>query len=287
MATRSSNQDDFEPGIKIQTVGHTLTLTNGQNGQENPEAFGSAPSCSPSQSPTRKPTPDQPETQYWLEIHIISTADDKVIPPPPHTWQVPIVEDMVWEGRTGLMEAMMTGPGWAVLFYGQHSLGEGLSLGEVKDTMFTLSGITAWVGKQAQFNAKPISLGEGRQLITQAITEGHIKPRGPGHPHSIPPTSMPFRFHNQDLSPQSANLQVTANWWEVPQLGPWVGQQEQCKVLQWGQNRGQRQWELLVAPPQSPSLLSDHGFESDMSTASTSSSVSSKSERSGGSRCPH
>ena len=47
---------------------------------------------------------------------------------------------------------------------------------------FTLSEVTVWVGKQAQLSAKPVSLGEGWQLITQAITEGHIEPRGPGHP---------------------------------------------------------------------------------------------------------
>ena len=52
-----------------------------------------------------------------------------------------------------------------------------------------------------QLNAKPISLGGGRQLTAQAITEGHIEPRGPGHPNSIQPTSMPFSFHNQDFSP--------------------------------------------------------------------------------------
>ena len=42
-----------------------------------------------------------------------------------------------------------------------------------------------------------------------------------------------------------------------------------------------------VVPPWSLSLLSDHGFESDRSIASTSSSASSMSERLGGSRHPH
>ena len=50
-----------------------------------------------------------------------------MVPPPPHTWQVPIVEDMVLEGTPGLTEAVVTGPGWAVLFYGWQLLGEGLS----------------------------------------------------------------------------------------------------------------------------------------------------------------
>ena len=56
--------------------------------------------------------------------------------------------------------------------------------------------------------------------------EGHIEPRGPGHPHSIPHVLTPFSFCNQDLSLQSANLPVTAEQWEVPQLGPQTGQQE-------------------------------------------------------------
>ena len=162
MATRSSDLD--EPEINIQTEGHTLTLTNGQNGQGNPEVFGSAPSHSPSWSLASKPKPDWPETQYCLEIHVVSTEDDKEVPPPCHTWQAPIVEDMVWEGRTGLMEAIVPGPEWDVLFYAWQSLG-GLSLGEARDTVFTLSGIIAWVGKQVQLNAKPLSLGEGRQLF--------------------------------------------------------------------------------------------------------------------------
>ena len=66
--------------------------------------------------------------------------------------------------------------------------------------MFTLSGTISWVGKQAQLSAKPVSLGDGQLLIAHAITEGHIEPRGPGHPHSIPSASTPFNFHNQDFS---------------------------------------------------------------------------------------
>ena len=60
MATRLSNLDDLKPEVKIQTEFHTFTPTSCQNGREDPEAFGSAPSCLPSQSQTRKLTPDQP-----------------------------------------------------------------------------------------------------------------------------------------------------------------------------------------------------------------------------------
>ena len=63
------------------------------------------------------------------------------------------------------------GPGRAILFYGRPSLGEGLSLGEAHDAMFTLPGAITWVGKQAQLNANALSLQEGQQMIAQAITK--------------------------------------------------------------------------------------------------------------------
>ena len=54
----------------------------------------------------------------------------------------------------------MTGPGRAILFYGQQLL-ERLSLGEVQDAAFMLSGAISWVGKQAELSANLVSLGEG------------------------------------------------------------------------------------------------------------------------------
>ena len=78
---------------------------------------------------------------------------------------------MLWDGKSGLTEGVVTGPGWAVLFYGRQSLGEGLSFGKVHDAMFMLSGAISWVGKQAQLNANTVSLWEGWQMIAQAITK--------------------------------------------------------------------------------------------------------------------
>ena len=177
MATRSSDLDDHKSGVVIWTEGPTLTPPSGQNGLEEREAFYSALSCSPSQSLVRKQMPDHPETQYCLEIQVISTKDRETTPPPPHTWQVPVVEDMLWDGKSGLTEvvlmgpvqAIVMGPGWAVLFYQRQSLGEALGFDEAWDTMFTLSGAISWVGKQAQLNANAVDLEEGQQLITQAI----------------------------------------------------------------------------------------------------------------------
>ena len=45
----------------------------------------------------------------------------------------PLVEDMLHDIRTGLTEAVVIGPGRAVLFYGRHSLGEGLTVDEARD----------------------------------------------------------------------------------------------------------------------------------------------------------
>ena len=119
VGARSSGLADQKPEIKIQIKSHILTPPSSWNGPEDTEAFGSAQLHSPSQSLARKPTPDQPETQYCLEIQVISTEDETVIPPPPHAWQVLVMKDMVWEGKAGLAEAVVTGPGWAILFYGQ------------------------------------------------------------------------------------------------------------------------------------------------------------------------
>ena len=93
MAARLSDLDEQKPGTNIQKEGHTLTPPSSQNGPEDPEALGSTPSQSPSQSPVRKP--NCPETQYCLEIQVVSTKDERAAPPPSHAWQAPIVEDMV------------------------------------------------------------------------------------------------------------------------------------------------------------------------------------------------
>ena len=85
---------------------------------------------------------------------------------------------------------------WEVLFYGQQLLGEGLSLGEARDAAFTLCEVIIWVGKQSQLETKPVSLGDGWQLIAQAITEGHIEHSGPGYPCSTTPVSTSFNFCN-------------------------------------------------------------------------------------------
>ena len=53
------------------------------------------------------------------------------------------------------------GLGRAVLFYGRQPLGEGLSLGKVRDAAFTLTGAGTWVGKLPHLDTSPLTIWEG------------------------------------------------------------------------------------------------------------------------------
>ena len=77
---------------------------------------GSSPSCLPSWSLARGPPPSCPITKYCLGIHLTLTEETGVVPPPSHAWTVPLVEDMLCYARTCFTEAVVMGPGRAVLF---------------------------------------------------------------------------------------------------------------------------------------------------------------------------
>ena len=78
---------------------------------------------------------------------------------------------MLCDARTGLTEAVVTGPGKAVLFYGRHSMGEGLTADEARDATFLLLGVGTWVGKLAYLTADAMTIQEGRRAITQAKSD--------------------------------------------------------------------------------------------------------------------
>ena len=101
--------------------------------------------------------------------------------PPSHSWMAPLVEDMLHDARTGLTKAVVIGPGRAALFYGRHSMGEGLTTDEARDATFLLTGAGTWVGKLAYLAADPMTIQEGRRAIAQ----------GPGHPHVNPSSLIP------------------------------------------------------------------------------------------------
>ena len=87
------------------------------------------------------------------------------VPPPSHSWTAPLMEDMLHEARMGLTEAMVIGPGRAVLFYGRHSMGEGLTVDEARDATFLLTGPGTWVGKLAYLSKEPMTILEGKRAI--------------------------------------------------------------------------------------------------------------------------
>ena len=72
---------------------------------------------------------------------------------------------MLHKARTRLTEAVVIGPGRAVVFYGRHSMGEGLRVEEARDATFLLTGAGMWVGKLAYLTANTMTIHKGRRLL--------------------------------------------------------------------------------------------------------------------------
>ena len=77
---------------------------------------------------------------YCLSIQMTLTDELGDVPPPTHSWMAPVIEDMLRETRARLTEEVVVGPGKAILFYGRHSLGEGLKADEARHATFLLTG---------------------------------------------------------------------------------------------------------------------------------------------------
>ena len=110
------------------------------------------------------------------------TEELGTIPPPSHSWMATLVEDMLQEARTGLTEAVVIGPGRAALFYGRHSMGEGLKVDKARDATFLLTGAGMWVGKSAYLTADLMTIQEGKRAIAQAVSDNRVKARKWGIP---------------------------------------------------------------------------------------------------------
>ena len=54
--------------------------------------------------------PDHPETLYCLGIQVVSPEDGGATPLPSHAWQVPVIADMLQDGKSGLTEAVVKSP---------------------------------------------------------------------------------------------------------------------------------------------------------------------------------
>ena len=132
--------------------------------------------------------------KYCLEIQVTLTDELGEVPPPSHSWMAPLVEDMLLEARAGITEAVITGPGKVILFYGRHSMGEGLRVDEARDAAFLLTRAGMWVGKLAYLTANPMTIQEGKRAIAQAVSDNRVKARGPGHPQVNLLAQQPFKL---------------------------------------------------------------------------------------------
>ena len=136
---------------------------------------------------------------------------------------VPLVEDMLCHGRTGLTKAVVTGPSKPVLFYRRQSLGEGLSLGEARDAAITLTRAGTWVGKPAYLAAHPLTIQEGQQTIAQAIAEHPTEARGPGQQSSLMLTLQLFRFTIWEIPPTGVPQRCQFG---PPTITPWATERQ-------------------------------------------------------------
>ena len=195
------------------------------------------------------------------------------VPPPSHSWTAPLVEHMLHDARTGLTEAVVTGPGRAVLFYRRCSMGKGLTTDKARDATFLLTGAGTWVGKSAYLTADPMTIQEHKRAIAQTISDHQVKVRGPGRPHVNLPAQKHFWFDPPRSSPPiDASGDFSSNHPLLP-CQPTRGQEHN---RHWRDQRPQS--------PRFPSPSPDHGFKSKRSSLSMTSLMLSRSDQSDRSR---
>ena len=275
MAAKSSNLVHETSGLNLQMEGHMEVAPQSAKDLWESEASGSSPSHLPSWSPARRPLSSCPNPKHCLEICVTLTEELGAVPLPSHSWTAPFMEDMLHDARTRLTEAVVIGPGRAVLFSGSPSMGEGLTAYEARDATFLLTGAGTWVGKSAYLTTDPMTIQEGRWAIPQAIMDHQVKVRGPGHPHVNPPAQQPFSFDPLRGSPMKhASGDGGSNCQPSPCQPP---RGQEC-------NRYQR--DQRPPSPWFPSPSPDCWFKSNRSWLSTASSMSSRSDRSDRSQHP-
>ena len=158
MAAKSSDLGDETSGMNLQMEGHADVSSQSVRDQWEPEASDSSPSHLPSWSLAQRLLLSHPNMKHCLEICVTLTEEFGAVPPPSHSQMALLVEDKLHDARTRLTKAVVTGPGRAVLFYGRHSKGEGLTTDEARDAAFLLTGAGTWVGKLAYLTADPMTI---------------------------------------------------------------------------------------------------------------------------------
>ena len=217
MAAKSSDLVDKTSEANLQVDGQVKVPTQGMEDLQETEEENSSPSLSLMWSLAWRLPSGCPNMKYCLEIQVTLTEELGAIPPPSHSWMAPLVEDMLWEARTRLTKAVVTGPGRAILFYQRHSMGEGLKADKARDA--SLDARDTWVGKPPYLTADPMTIQEGKRALAQAVSDNRVKAREPGCPCVNLPAQQPFQFSTQRTSPpkdtsgdHSSNYPQTPHW---------------------------------------------------------------------------
>ena len=171
MTAKMSNRGDNLTEANLQAEGLREELAQRAADRQEMEEEESSPCNSPMWSPVQRLPTGHLNTNYCLSIQVILTDELGDVPPPSYSWMTPVIEDMLQETRAGLTEAVVVGPGRAILFYGRCSLGEGLKVDEARDATFLLTGAGAWVGKSVYLTTDPMTLQEGKRAIVHSVSD--------------------------------------------------------------------------------------------------------------------
>ena len=156
IAAKMSDLVDETSGANLQMEGHADMPPQSAKDLQELEASGSSPSHLTSWSPARRPPSSHPRDMCDIDRRTRGSASTFSF------LDSTLVEDMLCDARTRLTKAVVIGPGKVVLFYGRHSMGEGLTVDESRDATFLLTGAGTWVGNLAYLTAYPMTIQEGR-----------------------------------------------------------------------------------------------------------------------------
>ena len=109
MAAKSSDLEDRTSGASLQMEGHADMPSQSAKDLREFGALGSSPSHLLSWSPARRPPSNCSNTRHYLEIHMTLTKEIRAVPPLSHACMAPLVEDMLCDAMTGLMEGVVMG----------------------------------------------------------------------------------------------------------------------------------------------------------------------------------
>ena len=122
-AAKSSDSADKTLEANLQVDGQTEKPAKEQQTYRGQKEEDSSPLCSLTWSPVQRLLLGCLNAKHCLEIQVTLTDELGDVPPPPHSWMPPVIEDMLQEARAGLTEAVVISSGRVIFFYGRHLMG--------------------------------------------------------------------------------------------------------------------------------------------------------------------